>query len=194
MFSNTLYDKSLYEFESPQPSWWEASIDQAIKIKADTLQSVEACDVAIIGGGYTGLSSAYHLAKDYNVDVRVLEAGHIGWGASGRNGGFCTIGGTPLSAAQQIKQFGLEQTKKFYKAQIDAVELVQNLIEEENIDAQKQGVGEMVVAEKQSHFENMKKECNFNRDVLGINCRLISQDEIRKSHYDAPHQLSLIHI
>ena len=188
MFSENLFDKSLYEFEKPQPSWWEASADKAIKLEAKPLISEESCDVAIIGGGYTGLSSAYHLAKDYSIDVRVLEAGHIGWGASGRNGGFCTMGGTPISAKTQIRKFGLEETQKYYRAQVEAVELVQNILEDENIDAQKQGAGEMVVAQKPSHFERMKEECDFTRDVLGIDCHLTTQDEFRETHYDAPHQ------
>ena len=39
----------------------------------------------MIGGGYTGMSAALHLARDYGVDVRILEAGAPGWGASGQN-------------------------------------------------------------------------------------------------------------
>src|SRR6476469_3547284 len=47
------------------------------------------CDVAIIGGGYTGLSTAYHLRRaDPGLRVVVLEAERIGYGASGRNAGF----------------------------------------------------------------------------------------------------------
>ena len=188
MNSKFLFDKSLYEFEKAQLSWWEASRDKNIKIDAQPLKTDEKCDIAIIGGGYTGLSSAYHLAKEFNIDVRVLEAGHIGWGASGRNGGFCTMGGTLLSVKHQVKKFGLEETKKFYRSQAEAVKLERSIIEAENIDAQMQGIGEMTVAEKPSHFESLKEECYFSRDVLNVDCRMISQDEFSKTHYDAPHQ------
>ena len=51
-----------------------------------------ACDVAVIGGGFTGLSAALHLAEA-GADVALLEAETPGWGASGRNGGFCCLGG-----------------------------------------------------------------------------------------------------
>ncbi|MDE0849562.1 FAD-binding oxidoreductase, partial [Yoonia sp.] len=44
------------------------------------------CDVCVIGGGYTGLSAALHLAQD-GYDVVLLEAQRVGFGASGRNGG-----------------------------------------------------------------------------------------------------------
>ena len=55
------------------------------------LQDEETADVCIIGAGYMGLSSAIHLAER-GYQVVVLEAERVGWGASGRNGGQCTIG------------------------------------------------------------------------------------------------------
>ena len=87
-----LYDDNLYRYSEPQPSYWEATA-QDVQVQAPPLEGDQSCDVAIIGGGYTGLSAALHLARNYSTGVRVLEAGHIGWGASGRNGGFCSMGG-----------------------------------------------------------------------------------------------------
>ncbi len=66
------------------PSLYAATADQALAFPALT-QSTRA-DVAIVGGGYTGLSAALHLAEA-GVEVVLLEAERIGWGASGRNGG-----------------------------------------------------------------------------------------------------------
>ena len=85
-----LFHPSLYQIDQPQPSYWEKSAGD-VSVQGKPLAGAQRCDVTIIGGGYTGLSVALHLAGDFNVDVAVLEAGHIGWGASGRNGGFCTI-------------------------------------------------------------------------------------------------------
>lgn len=50
------------------------------------LSGEESCDVCVIGGGYTGLSTALHLAER-GYQVILLEANRLGWGASGRNGG-----------------------------------------------------------------------------------------------------------
>ena len=139
-----LYHESLYRFDEAQPSYWEETAGDR-KLAAQPLASDERCDVAVIGGGFTGLSAALHLARDFGIDVRVLEAGHIGWGASGRNGGFCSVGGTKLSIQAQLNRFGGDETRRYYQSQVDAIELVRELGQEEAIDFQLQGDGEMTV-------------------------------------------------
>ena len=66
------------------PSLYAATADDALAFPP-LAESVTA-DVAIIGGGYTGLSAALHLAEA-GIDVVLVEANRVGWGASGRNGG-----------------------------------------------------------------------------------------------------------
>ncbi|EMH4162891.1 FAD-binding oxidoreductase [Pluralibacter gergoviae] len=65
-------------------SYYAASANQHAPF--DTLSGSITCDVCVVGGGYTGLSSALHLAE-LGYDVVLLEAARIGFGASGRNGG-----------------------------------------------------------------------------------------------------------
>jgi gamma-glutamylputrescine oxidase len=64
------------------------------------LEGSHSCDVCVVGSGYTGLSSALHLAQR-GFDVIILEAARIGWGASGRNGG-------QLGSGQRQDQIELE--------------------------------------------------------------------------------------
>ena len=69
------------------PAWWleDAPPDPA----APPLEGELACDVAIVGGGYTGLWTALALKeREPALDVAVLEAEFCGFGPSGRNGGF----------------------------------------------------------------------------------------------------------
>jgi glycine/D-amino acid oxidase-like deaminating enzyme len=181
------FHSSLYQFDQPQPSYWEASAGPS-PVKGEALSTNESCDVAIIGGGYTGLSAALHLARDFDADVRVLEAGHIGWGASGRNGGFCTMGSTKLSLKQQLSKFGDEQTRYFHRCTADAVELVRELGQSENIDYLPQGDGEYVVADSDRHFANLKQFAEFKRRHTDADISVLSQDEFREIGYDSPQQ------
>jgi glycine/D-amino acid oxidase-like deaminating enzyme len=182
-----LFHPSLYEFDKPQPSYWESTAGP-VKLQGKALESTESCDVAIIGAGYTGLSAALHLARDFSVDTRVLEAGHIGWGASGRNGGFCTTGGTKLSLKSQFSKFGVEETRRYYQSQNDAINLVRDLGNDEGIDFQRQGDCEYVVADSHAHFEALKATAEIHKSRLGLDVNIHSQEEFSEIGYASPHQ------
>jgi len=182
-----LFHSSLYQFDQAQPSYWEATAGDA-SINGAPLSGTQSCDVAIIGGGYTGLSAALHLARDFNIDVAVLEAGHFGWGASGRNGGFCTIGGTKQSLKAQVSRFGIDETRHFHQSQADAVNLVRSIGDDEGIDFLAQGDGEFMVAESQAHFSELQQAAEIERRQLGLDVSLHSREEFREIGYDAPHQ------
>ena len=160
----------------------------ATELKCETLSGTQSCDVAIIGGGYTGLSAALHLARDFSVDVCLLEAGHIGWGASGRNGGFCTMGATKVSLKSQLGRFGVDQTRSFHQSQVEAVNLVRALGEDESIDYLPQGDCEFTVADSHAHFVKLQKRAELEQTLLGLEVTVHNQDEFREIGYDSPHQ------
>lgn len=188
-----LFHASLYDFDTAQPSYWEATAAET-QLKNEALSGTQSCDVAIIGGGYTGLSAALHLARDFNVDVRVLEAGHFGWGASGRNGGFCTIGGTKMSLKSQFSKFGVEQTRHYYRCQADAVNLVLDLANDENIDYRRQGDQEFIVADSPAHMQSLIQEAEIQRSKLGMDIGVHSQGEFEEIGYSSPHQHGAISV
>ncbi len=182
-----LYDDNLYDFATPQPSYWEATAAPPA-FASPPLGRDESCDVAIIGGGYTGLSAAYHLARDYSVDVRVLEAGHMGWGASGRNGGFCCIGGTGLQPRGVIRHFGVEAARDWYRAQVQAVELVRNLACEENIDVEPFGAAEVEMAHSRRAFSGLEADYKAMTEVLGLDAELLTRYEVSERICNTPDQ------
>lgn len=179
-----IYDDNLYQFDTPQNSYWEAT-GGAEHFDATPVSTNESCDVAVIGGGYTGLSAALHLARDHNIDVRVLDAGHIGWGASGRNGGFCCVGGTALQRGDFIKHFGVESAREFYSASCDAVDLVKNLAVDEKIDYQSFGNAEVEVAHSKRAAAALIDDHRILSETLGMDTELISAGECRERFYNS---------
>ena len=89
-------------------------------------------DVCVIGGGFTGLSTALHLAQQ-GVDVAVLEAHEPGWGASGRNGGQVNPG-LKHDPDQVETDFGADLGKRMVALSGDAPNVVFRLIERHQIE------------------------------------------------------------
>ncbi len=83
------YPPALAPSANHAPSYYAATVNDAVATA--TLDGSIRCDVCVIGGGYTGLSTALHLARR-GVEVVLLEQSRVGWGASGRNGGQAHVG------------------------------------------------------------------------------------------------------
>src|SRR5882724_6463192 len=111
----------------------------------------DAVDVAVIGGGFCGLSAARTLAKR-GVKVAVLEAETFGWGASSRNGGM-VLTGMKLPAFTLIRRYGIEIVRKMYAASLETMDCVEQILHEENIDCNFSRCGHPEVACKQAHFD-----------------------------------------
>ena len=187
MNPNWLYHDDMYRFDEPESSYWEATAGN-VDIDTARLEGDRQCEVAVIGGGYTGLSAAYHLARDHDIEAHVLEAGHIGWGASGRNAGFCCIGASPLDLEVQVSRYGLESTRHFYRAQVEAVELVRSIIDAEEIDTPIQGDAEIEVAVSERSFDDVKKHAERQFRLLGLDTEVLTRDEMRERCFDTPAQ------
>ena len=123
--------------------------------------------MAIIGGGYTGLNAALHLVRDHAIEARVLEAGVPGWGASGRNGGFASTGGTFLSYPEMVGKFGLEETRRFHAAGCDAVELVRELAQREGFELDAQDGGMLCAAHKPSRMACLARQRDTAKELFG---------------------------
>ena len=97
-----------------------------------TLEEHVHCDVCIIGGGYTGLSAALHLAE-CGFDTVLVEAHRVGWGASGRNGG--QVGsGQRVSQTVLEKSLGREHARQLWDIGEASKQLVKDLVARHHID------------------------------------------------------------
>src|ERR1700739_1376433 len=108
-------------------------------------------DVAIVGGGFCGLSAARTLAQR-GVRVVLLEAENLGWGASCRNGGM-VLTGMKLPVPTLIKRYGREPVQRMYAASLESIDLVERIVKEEGIDCNFSRCGHLEVACKQAHFD-----------------------------------------
>lgn len=111
-------------------------------------------DVAVIGGGFTGLSAARKLARE-GVSVALLEAQHIGAGGSGRNGGHLN-NGMAHGYAEAKSHFGAERAHTLYKAYDRSIDMIEEVIAEERIACDFRRSGKLKLASKPSHVAALR--------------------------------------
>ena len=137
----------------------------------------DSVDVAVVGGGYCGLSAARTLAKR-GVNVAVFEAETFGWGASSRNGGM-VLTGMKLPVPTLIKRYGREAVRKMYAASLESIDCVEQIVREENIDCDFSRCGHLEVACKQAHFDGYEGSAALIRREFNHELRIIPKKELR---------------
>ncbi|MDX8520265.1 NAD(P)/FAD-dependent oxidoreductase [Mesorhizobium dulcispinae] len=140
-------------------------------------------DVAIIGGGFTGLAAARQLAKA-GAKVVVLEAERVGWGASGRNGGHLNNGlaHSYLSAKAEL---GKERAIALYRALDDSVDAIEALVAEEGIGCNFRRAGKLKLASKPQHFEALARNFEAIHAEVDPDTALLSPADL-KSEIGSP--------
>lgn len=137
----------------------------------------ERVAVAVIGSGFTGLSAAYALAKR-NMNVAVLEAETIGWGASSRNGGM-VLTGLKLPMQTVIQRYGRDLAKRLFQCSLDSIDTVEQIVREENIDCGFARTGHLLAANKPKHYDALKGEVDFMAREFNHNVRLVPPSELQ---------------
>ena len=135
-------------------------------------------EVAIIGGGYTGLAAARTLARN-GVDVTLLERYNLGWGASSRNGGFVLPGFKP-EMEELARMVGPERARRMFELSLEAVRFLEGLIAEEGIACDFVRCGAVTLAAKPGHLPGLKQSQDFLRDQLGYETQLIGGKDMER--------------
>jgi glycine/D-amino acid oxidase-like deaminating enzyme len=113
--------------------WWDNLPAELMAANRPPLANDLAVDVAIVGGGYTGLWTAYYLnQRNPNLEIAVIDANVVGFGASGRNGGWCSSY-FPTSIDKLAKKFGADAARNLQQAMHSTVAEVAQVIAQENI-------------------------------------------------------------
>ena len=166
---------------TPTPSFWLESLPGPVAPRSP-LPGPREADVAIVGAGYTGLWTAYYLKKaDPSLRIVVLEAEYAGFGASGRNGGWCSSL-FPSSLAKVAKVAGSKDGAiALQRALNDTVDEVGRVVAAEGIDCRFAKGGTLVLARTPVQLERAREEvAEFREYGFGEqDLRLLSADEAR---------------
>lgn len=160
---------------SRQPTWVGARQKAYRKI-----QGAVTVDVAIIGGGLTGLLTAYLLSKNGR-RVAVLEAGRLGSGATGYTTAFITqVIDTSLS--DLIKTFGARRAKSIWQAGEQAINRIETIVKTENIDCEFQRCSARIYASNEKEYKKLEIEHRAARR-LGFRTKLANDHTLPFKQY-----------
>lgn len=129
---NQGYDQSYLPHPNPGECFWQTT-PHALHNHRSTEQLPEQTDILIIGAGYSGVATAYHLTKETDKSITLLEARGVCTGATGRNGGHCRpdfYGHIPT----YTDRAGEEAAVEIAKFEIAHVRAIKKVVEEEKID------------------------------------------------------------
>ncbi len=140
--------------------WWH---QLGLPTPADPLTGDVRCDVAIVGGGLTGLWTAYYLREaDPTLDIRILEAEFAGFGASGRNGGWLSseLPGSARAYAGAAGEEGVERLRAALRTTVDEVI---DVADRQGIEADIVRSGVLTVARSQAQAQRLAGELSADQ-------------------------------
>ena len=135
--------------------WWAGLPTRSTR---EPLAQSENVDVAIVGAGFTGLWTAYYLLEaDPSLNVLVLEAEHVSFGASGRNGGWVSAL-YPVAARVLARDYGKRAAMDQYAALRESVDVVGGVAVAEGIECGFHKGGTLVIATNRAQAARAKAE------------------------------------
>lgn len=133
-------------------------------------------DICIIGGGITGVSSAYELSKK-GKSVVLLEADQLAWGASGRNGGL-VLPGFAASTSAIEKKVGLRASKEIFDLSVEGMDIFRSYTNELNLPGVEITPGALVVS-RYKNAREMRDEAEHMTSQYGYERIYHSTNELR---------------
>lgn len=154
------------------------------------LEGEATADLAVVGGGCTGLSAALH-AAERGFKVVLLEGGRIGWGASGRNGGQI-IPGLRKGALGLVKAFGKTRARALFDLSFEARALVLDLIERHAIRCDLRLTGHFVGAVSRGDMRHLEQEAGCLATVMDFpHAEILSAAQAR-AHVDSAYEGAML--
>ncbi|HEX3002686.1 MAG TPA: FAD-binding oxidoreductase [Angustibacter sp.] len=167
---------------APSNTLWQWAIDgDQPTTRRPTLDGDASVDVCVVGGGFTGLWTAYYLLRrNPNLDVLVVEAETVGFGASGRNGGWCSAL-LPQSVDAVAASHGRDAALAMRRAMIDTVFEVGAVVEREQIACDYVRGGTVVVARNAAQLARARDEVAHDAAWDGVDgLELLDAEQARE--------------
>ncbi|MGV2864120.1 NAD(P)/FAD-dependent oxidoreductase [Achromobacter sp. ESBL13] len=161
------------------PTYWVATAGAPPEDDGPIQGDVDA-DVVIVGSGFTGLSAALTLARDFGVRALVLDANRAVWGCTSRNGGQGQNASGRLYRSQWIARWGLDTAKRLDAEIREGFEYWKSLVAQVDCDAQPGG--HLYTAHRQKKMAFLANEARVMREAFGYDARMLSQGELRERY------------
>ena len=162
------------------PTYWVATAGDTPQDDGPVTKDMDV-DVAIIGSGFTGLSTAIHLAKDHGIKAVVLEANRAVWGCTSRNGGQAQNASGRLTRSQWIKRWGLDVATRMHAEIEEGFDVFRDMIK--GIDCLPQRGGHIYVAHKPSVMPKLAAEAEFLEKTFNYPCEMISAERLSEEYF-----------
>jgi glycine/D-amino acid oxidase-like deaminating enzyme len=148
-------------------------------------------DIAIIGGGYTGLTTAYELKRAApSLSIAVLEAKQIGYGSSGRNGSFAmTVVGLGFGSTALLK--GRDYLRRAHSYMMNAVDALDDLIRRERLDCDRLRPGFLRVATTHRYIDRLKRDVELMNGLGFDDIHWLDEAAVRE-RVDSPRHLGAL--
>ena len=159
-----------------ESSYWQSSAEFPALETGRTLPT--QIDIAVMGGGYTGLAAARELAMQ-GARVAVFEARTFGWGASSRNGGQ-VLTGTKLAAGALLKKYGKDVAQQLWRNSLECIAYIEALVKEEQIDCEFTRCGHLELAYKPSHFKAYEADAELLSREFNHPVRIVQKKDLRE--------------
>jgi taurine dehydrogenase large subunit len=165
--------------QSLAPTYWAATAGTPPLDDGPIAKDIDV-DVAVIGGGYTGLATAIFLAKEHGIRATVLEANRLGWGCSGRNGGQSQNAGGRLSRSQWVARWGIDIARRMHEECTNAYRTLDALIRDHDIACDPQPGGHLYVAHRAKMLPALEAESRVRAKQFGYECPMIDAQGVRR--------------
>ncbi len=159
------------------PTYWIGTAGEPPADDGPITQDTDA-DVVIIGSGFTGLTAAIFLAREYGIKATVLEANRSSWGCSTRNGGQAQCASGRLKRSQWIQRYGLDTALRLHRECLDAMDTFKGLIAD--IECDPQPGGHLYVAHRDKVMPTLEKEARLLRETFDYDARILDADTVKR--------------